>query len=150
MCYNRSSSEAFTAAAGGGAAGEWHCCCMIGFNGIVAGVGDEAGNQRRAGRFRIEGRSCELGKIEDISARGMRCRARSGRAPDGRLLTVLLPTDHGPVEATVRLIWTRKFGMFKRVVGVEFVDANEDVRRAAMQLASASSANFRMKKVAGT
>lgn len=138
-----------TLGAAGAAAGELHCCCMIGFNGIAADVGGEAGNQRRAGRFRIEGRSCELGTIEDISSRGMRCRARSGKAPNGQLLTVLLPTDHGPVEATVRLIWTRKFGMFKRVVGVEFVDADEDVRRAAMQLASASAANFRMKKVAG-
>lgn len=122
---------------------------MIGFNGIAVAKDTGPGNQRRAGRFRLEGPSCELGQIEDISSRGMRCRTRRRRARRGQLMSVMLPGDHGPVEATVRLIWSRRFGLFKRCVGVEFVEADEDVRRAALQLASASAANFRMKPVGG-
>lgn len=124
-----------------------HAWGMIGFNGIAVCGDLGSGNKRRAGRFRIEGPSCELGRIEDISSRGMRCQSRGVPTRKGQLVSVVLPSSEGPVEATVRLIWTRRFGLFKRCVGVEFVEAGEDVRRAALQLASASAANFRMKRV---
>ena len=120
---------------------------MVGINGIPElSDGFGGANQRRAGRFRIEGRSCAFGRIEDISALGMRCRFNGRGFGRSRVFRVQLPTNAGQVEATVRLVWERRFGLMKRIVGLEFVDPGEDVRRAAMKVASETAADFRLKR----
>lgn len=78
---------------------------------------------RRSTRVELDAVSCELGRVLDVSAEGMRVFARGVQVrEEGETfdLTVHAPLGHFSVPA--RVAWTRSLGPQRVEYGIEFVD----------------------------
>jgi len=75
--------------------------------------------RRRFGRLPLETLQCNLGTIIDLSAGGMRVICR--RVP--KLMTsVQIEGYPMPQPLQARVTWTRRVGLFRHEVGLQFVD----------------------------
>jgi hypothetical protein len=79
---------------------------------------------------------CELGRIVDVSASGMRVLA-AGRpgVKRGELRPITIQSDWGTAEVQVRVGWVRRSGWFRREIGLEFEGLDERTRRTVFALA---------------
>ncbi len=89
---------------------------------IIGSLGQGDANQRRHGRLHMQDIRCSLGTLLDLSASGMRLKARGTIPKTGQIFTVTLQSVDGPVLVGCRIRWWRKCGMITKEVGVEFVD----------------------------
>lgn len=83
-------------------------------------------NRRRCGRFRQQSLRCNLGRIVDVSATGLRLR-RCWPMRKGATWSIAVK-DHalgGPLVG--RVTWCRRVGFFAHEVGMEFVDVQPQV-----------------------
>ena len=93
-------------------------------------------NVRAHGRMHGDGITCNLGRIENLSASGMRVRVR-GRLHVAPLQTIPL-TIHGPLgpfTLTGKIVWTQKLGFRRHDVGVQFVEIHGGARQQLNSLA---------------
>ena len=92
-------------------------------------------NRRRAGRFELEDVTCDLGPVLDLSSGGMRVRCR--QAPSG-IFPVRLCGLGGELVVRAQVAWVKRNGLFKREVGLQFLDVTPDIARHLSQMAMSS------------
>lgn len=92
-------------------------------------------NRRRAGRFELEDVTCDLGPVLDLSAGGMRIRCR--HVPDG-IFPVRVKGLGGEVVVKAQVAWVKRESLFKREVGLQFVEVTPDMARSLSQMAMSS------------
>lgn len=92
--------------------------------------------KRRHGRMRCGSLRCELGRVSDVSASGMRVMAasRRGVAP-GELRPVTLRSEWGTVEVQVRVGWVKRIGWWRHEIGLQFDSLDDATRRTVFALA---------------
>jgi len=85
----------------------------------------EDDNQRRHGRIRCRQTSCCAGEVLDLSASGMRIKRR-GKAlmavDDTFVITIKSPDDSMPLSISTRVIWIKREGFRKHLIGLAFID----------------------------
>jgi len=97
----------------------------------VLGEQTSAENARKMGRLRCELINCELGEVLDLSKTGMRVRLKSLIAvKKGEQFAVVISGPGARVEIGVRVIWTKKSGLFSAgEAGLEFTAISEEAQR---------------------
>jgi hypothetical protein len=104
--------------------------------------GDDEGdaNRRRAGRIAIEGVRNSEGEVYDLSSTGARIQTRR-RWKVGETHPVVFECDAGEnaLMLQARCVWVRKVSMFRRMVGVEFVDLAPEQQKTLTNLATRSA-----------
>lgn len=94
-------------------------------------------NRRRSGRLPLEALRCDLGRIEDISSTGMRVRSWR-KPPVPELALVLYGYDATEsIRVNCRVMWTKREGMFRYEIGVQFLDLTPELSRRLTLLATA-------------
>lgn len=89
--------------------------------------------RRGAVRFQLGELKCNLGRVLDLSSGGVRLLRR--RKLKGRHELTLFDRDGGVrVEAEVR--WTRRLGLFKHEMGLQFVNVPPDIAAKLKRLFS--------------
>ena len=79
---------------------------------------------RRAGRINVGALKCDLGRVLDVSAGGVRLLSRHKLT--GRAEITLFDEDGGVrIEAEVR--WSRRHGLVKHETGLQFLNIPPDV-----------------------
>ena len=84
---------------------------------------------------------CTLGQVLDISASGMRVYTLLRPPKPGSRVALTIDSLDGPVDVGCGVAWTRRVGMFKHEVGLEFIDLPDFVRAALTRRARATSQN---------
>jgi hypothetical protein len=107
----------------------------------LAGFAPQAANYRRHGRLLCQDISCSLGAVLDISASGMRVRSGTKPPLSGQQLTLTLETLDACVLISATVVWSRRSGIFRHDVGLEFGELSKDVRSLLNQLARAAAYN---------
>jgi len=90
---------------------------------------------RKFGRFIQQRLICNLGEVLDLSAGGMAVRCR--HVPEGEF-TIQIAGYSLPETLRARMIWWRKTGLFKRDVGVQFIDVSPAMAKCLCAIASAN------------
>lgn len=96
------------------------------------------GERRRHGRLRCEETSCCVGQVSDLSASGMRILRRGRPIMDvGDEFQISIHPDAGEPVLTLpsRVVWIERQGFRKHVIGLEFVDLDDDKKRLLGELA---------------
>lgn len=95
-----------------------------------------APNKRRFGRFVSRRVSCSLGRVLDLSAKGLRLQRRGGRRikPD-QSLPVTLRGLGMELRIRARVIWSERVGLMRHEVGLEFEDIPPETMPKLAQLA---------------
>lgn len=112
-------------------------------------------NLRRHGRVKCQDVGCTLGEVIDLSASGLRVRAK-GRVvvSKGDVFSMTIQTLEGPMLAPVCVAWVRRTGFRTHEIGITFREAGPALSRALSALARASANNevitpwFKGKKAA--
>lgn len=87
-------------------------------------------NRRAAGRVHAVGTFCSLGEVVDVSATGMRVRARAAlRLAAGQRRQVTMAVPAGLLSLEVEVAWVRRRGRTTggREVGVRFIGVTPEV-----------------------
>lgn len=106
--------------------------------------GSEGGNavsDRRFGRVRVEGLTCNRGRIIDLSIRGMRVRACGTWAP-GEHKAVTLRSAGTTLTLPATCVWSRREGIMRWTIGLSFESATPDQLRVVGEMALAHSARL--------
>lgn len=101
-----------------------------------------AENLRRHGRVKCHDVGCTLGEVIDLSASGVRVRAKgrvSVRSGDAFVMTI--QTLDGPMLAPVRVAWVRRTGFRTHEIGITFSQTGPALTSALSNLARASANN---------
>ncbi|MEE9131821.1 MAG: PilZ domain-containing protein [Phycisphaerales bacterium] len=89
--------------------------------------------RRRSVRFKLGELKCNLGRVLDLSSGGVRL--LHWRRLKGRHEITLYDRDGGVrVEAEIR--WTRRLGLFKHEMGLQFVNVPPDIAAKLKRLFS--------------
>lgn len=106
-----------------------------------------ASNNRRHGRLLCQDVVCNLGKVLDLSASGLRIKVKQW-PPKGQEPYLLLLAA-GDVELRLGCVtrWRKRAGLFGHEVGVELVHVTEEQRRALAGLARACAYNETVRYV---
>lgn len=107
----------------------------------LAGFGPQVANYRRHGRLLCQDIRCSLGVVLDISASGMRVRSGTKPPLGGQQLTLTLETLDACVLIPATVVWSRRSGLFRHDLGLEFGELSKDVRGLLCQLARAAAYN---------
>ncbi len=92
-------------------------------------------NQRRHGRVRVQGLTCALGEVMDLSASGMRVRRRwKPPALKGVVENVRLVGDVGCIELQARVAWVARRGLLLYEAGFFFLDLHGDRKDALLEI----------------
>ncbi len=93
-----------------------------------------AGPERRSAvRFKLGQLKCNLGRVLDLSSGGLRL--LSWRKLKGRHEITLFDRDGGVrIEAEVR--WSRRHGLFKHEIGLQFLNVPSDIAAKIKRLFS--------------
>ncbi len=96
----------------------------------ITEIRTESGRRRR-GRVGQEAVICNIGMVSDLSTSGMRVRCR--RVPKGEFIAhiVGLGTE---VKIKGRVVWVRRYGLFRKECGVQFVDVTPELARQVTAL----------------
>ena len=90
-------------------------------------------DHRRAGRFTVRQLQCNLGRVLDLSSSGVRLLSR--RKLRGWHEITLFDKDGGVrIEAEVR--WSRRHGLWKHEIGLQFLNVTPDVATKLTKLVS--------------
>jgi hypothetical protein len=82
---------------------------------------DRSHDFRRAGRIRCREVTSNLGEVMNISASGMRLRARGGRPPaENTKLPLRVASPFGSFEVPAKVIWVERAGFRKWDIGVRY------------------------------
>ncbi len=100
----------------------------------AGGARSGKGSRRKYGRRYQEGLRSDLGVVIDLSAGGMRVLA--GRVPKGDF-EVCIKSSEGDVTVKARIAWSKRRGLTKRELGLEFLEVEEPVRRKLTSISSA-------------
>jgi hypothetical protein len=99
-------------------------------------------NARKCGRVRCQLTHCDLGEILDLSVTGMRVACRKKPAADvGATLSVIIDGHEDKFDVTGKLVWKKKVGWFKWIIGVEFEELMPGAKKGLTLLARASINN---------
>lgn len=94
-------------------------------------------DRRRHGRVRPVAVYSDAGRVLDMSAGGMRVMSR--RRLKGETEFIICNESKIPINVRARVVWTKRVGFRKHVVGLEFVDLQPAVAR---QLASMGTRRY--------
>ncbi|MHC5112791.1 MAG: PilZ domain-containing protein [Planctomycetota bacterium] len=93
---------------------------------------DDGANNRRHGRVAPGTARCNLGKILDLSASGMRLRTRKSLTGEH---IVQIKGNENMIRVLGRVVWSKKLGFRAYEIGLRFVDLPEEaavlIRRIA-------------------
>ena len=101
-------------------------------------------NHRRHGRLHTQKTECSIGYIEDISCSGMRVSTKQKMKPSNKTIGLKLETLDGPTTLPCRVVWCRRTGLRRWLVGIEYTAMSLDQRNMLNQLARAVSKNVTM------
>lgn len=93
--------------------------------------GSDGTQQRKCGRLELEGLTCSLGTVADLSASGMRV---IGRAVPKEAIQVRILSRVGEFVFVVNPVWSHKVGFMRHEMGLEFVDLDDETRQRLTQL----------------
>lgn len=97
---------------------------------------DSAKSRRGCGRVRIEDMPCNMGTVVDLSASGIRVITNKASARKmGRTLTVKLQGPKQRIELEAEVVWVKRIGLRKHIVGLRFVEASGEQRTLIAQIA---------------
>ena len=91
------------------------------------------GCRRATGRIEQEQLVSNLGPVQDISRGGLRLLSDRNLRGEHELK---LPTNDGELAVSVRVVWSRRRGLRRFMVGLEFVDLNKATARRLAQIAT--------------
>ncbi len=91
-------------------------------------------NQRRVGRWGVDGLSCNKGEIIDLSVRGMRIRTKRAWVV-GQRREIVLSSRRTRLVIPARCVWARRDGLFSWTIGLAFDAANVEQLTVAGELA---------------
>lgn len=101
-------------------------------------VNEAAGSRRRFGRVRIENLSCSLGTVIDLSAGGMRViTSRISAKKAGETIPVELSSTRHSVRILAEVMWGKRIGFRKHIVGLRFLNVSDEDRRRIGTIARA-------------
>lgn len=104
-----------------------------------------ASNARRCGRVRCQWTHCDLGEIIDISSSGMRVSCRRRPAADaGARFSVIIEGHDDKFDVSGRMVWKKKGGLFKWIIGFEFDELSPAAKKGLALLARSSLTNESM------
>ncbi len=89
-------------------------------------------DHRRAGRLEQDGVRCDLGKVIDLSATGMRIESRRGH--QGVIVT-RLTGDGCCIAVAGEVVWSRKISLFKHLLGIRFCEMEPEVTQHIVRMA---------------
>ncbi|MCP3904393.1 MAG: PilZ domain-containing protein [Planctomycetes bacterium] len=92
----------------------------------VTNLTDSSNGRRRFGRVPLEAVQSDLGKVLELSANGMRVKAR--KLPKGTF-TVRIYGLGMELEVKGHVVWQRRSGVMSRIAGVEFLEVSPTVSR---------------------
>ena len=99
----------------------------------------EGGDHRGCGRLRCELIHCDLGEIADMSATGMRVKARSKPPVKvGERIKLTLRSVDIQSEVWAEVVWLKKKGWFRHELGLRFMDVGMSTRALLDQAISVS------------
>jgi hypothetical protein len=97
--------------------------------------------RRRHGRVVCQDIKCTVGEVVDLSASGMRVETGRKCPAIGTEITTMIETLEGPLPFAGVVVWSRRVGLFKFHIGIEFRNLNDAMRAALARLARASAQN---------
>jgi hypothetical protein len=105
---------------------------------------------RGAARVRAGRLMCDLGRVLDISALGLRAHSR-GRPSvvPGSVTAIMVHAPAGSLRLACHVVWTRKIAWRNWQVGVRFVDVTPDVRAGLNLLARGLAVEADLSRLAG-
>ncbi len=99
-----------------------------------------AADKRRGGRLNCERLTCEWGDVDDLSAKGMCVLTRKlSGAAEGEEFDLTLRGFGRELPVRVRICRIKPAGLFKREVGVQFLDPDEHTRSVLWDFARAAT-----------
>jgi len=93
----------------------------------------DAATRRQRGRIEQESLTSNLGPVLDVSASGVRILAR--RVPKGEVTVELIGLG-GRFEHRGRVVWSKRIGLFKHEIGIEFEDITPEMSQQLTRLAT--------------
>jgi len=97
------------------------------------GLEASADSGRKSGRMLVEGIKCNRGRLLDLSKAGAKILCRRDW-PQGERRQVILTGTRVQVTVTAECRRVEKIGMFRYVVGVQFVDCEANIHAAMLEL----------------
>lgn len=104
-------------------------------------AGQDSTEARRHGRLRPDLIECAFGKVLDISASGMRvqCKHDPHKSPTfelGKVMPLTIdPMGLEKIEVSIEIIWTKHTGFRRWLIGMKFVDIDDQTRMKLTQMA---------------
>ena len=99
-------------------------------------------NSRKTGRVRCQWTHCDLGEILDLSLSGMRVGCRKKPAAEvGAPLSVIIDGQDDKFDVSGKVVWKKKDGLFRWMIGVEFDELSPAARKGLALLARSSLTN---------
>jgi hypothetical protein len=93
----------------------------------VTTLTDGGNGRRRFGRLPLEAVQCDLGKVLELSANGMRVKTR--KLPEG-VFTVRIFGLGMELEVQGHVVWSKRAGLLgAKMAGVEFLEVSPTVSR---------------------
>jgi hypothetical protein len=100
---------------------------------------------RRGGRVRLSQVRCSLGEVLDLSATGMRIRARRVRAEQGAMINVTIFGLTRSEEVSARVVWKRRTGWFSEELGLAFEDLSPSAKSELAAIARTIPLNDQLR-----
>jgi hypothetical protein len=97
------------------------------------GFGSTPDSGRKSGRMLVEGIKCSRGRLLDLSKTGARILSKSSWKR-GERRQLVLTGSRVQVRVTAECRHCEKLGMFKHVVGVQFIDCEANLHAAMLEL----------------
>ena len=91
---------------------------------------------RKLGRIRLHLVSSNLGDVTNVSATGAQLHCRGFAAPvtTRDSVTLVIEGLDGAIRLASRVIWVKRKGLFKHLVGVEFCEPDAHAKRGLIDL----------------
>lgn len=98
-------------------------------------------NRRRHGRVRMQDITCSLGDVLDLSASGLRVRAKVAIPAVGTRFSVKIGGLDNTFYVSCVVKWSRRVGLMSREAGLEFDELTAEQRRSLNLLARTAASN---------
>ncbi len=110
-------------------------------------------NARRHGRLKCDFLNCyhgvsKFGRVLDLSASGMRLHRKSiMNVPHDRAIELVLHWYTLRVPIKARVVWSRKIGLLRHLLGFEFIDTTPGIRSALVDISRSARMSLILAKV---